>query len=288
MTGAPRTEGAPVLFGGGIMEIYRGITVSIAGSDSGGGAGIQADLKTCAALRVFGMTVITALTAQNSREVSAVWNVPREMIRAQMDALWSDFPVGAAKTGMLALPETILEVAEGIRRWNVGNLVVDPVMIAQSGASLIAGEAVEVLRQELLPLALLVTPNVPEAERLSGMTIESVEDMEKAAEAIGRSGPGAVLVKGGHRMQADSVTDVFYCRGHLQRFTDSRIHTENTHGTGCTLSAAIAAELASGSSLEEAVRRGRQYLRLALKSGFRPGTGWGPLGHAVIPPWTEK
>ena len=255
------------------MEIYRGITVSIAGSDSGGGAGIQADLKTCAALRVFGMTVITALTAQNSREVSAVWNVPREMIRAQMDALWSDFPVGAAKTGMLALPETILEVAEGI---------------AQSGASLIADEAVEVLRTELLPLALLVTPNIPEAERLSGMTIESVEDMEKAAEAIGRKGPGAVLVKGGHRMQADSVTDVFYCRGRLERFTDSRIHTENTHGTGCTLSAAIAAELASGSSLEEAVRRGRQYLRLALKSGFRPGTGWGPLGHAVTPPWTEK
>jgi hydroxymethylpyrimidine/phosphomethylpyrimidine kinase len=138
---------------------------------------------------VFGMTVITALTAQNSREVSVVWNVPQEMIRAQMDALWSDFPVGAAKTGMLALPETILEVAEGIRRWNVGNLVVDPVMIAQRGASLIAGEAVEVLRQELLPLALLVTPNVPEAERLSGMTIESVEDMEKAAEAIGSQVP---------------------------------------------------------------------------------------------------
>ena len=270
------------------MEMYRGIAVSIAGSDSGGGAGIQADLKTCAALRVFGMTVISALTAQNSREVSAVWNVPPEMIRAQMDALWSDFPVGAAKTGMLALPETIREVASGIKRWKVANLVVDPVMIAQSGASLIADDAVEVLRAEVLPLALLVTPNVPEAERLSGMTIESVEDMEKAAGIIARSGPGAVLVKGGHRMQADTVTDVLYHQGRMARFTDSRILTENTHGTGCTLSAAIAAELASGSSLEEAVRRGRQYLRLALKSGFRPGSGWGPLGHAVTPPWVEK
>lgn len=128
------------------MSIYRGIAVSIAGSDSGGGAGIQADLKTCAALKVFGMTAITALTAQNSREVSAVWNTPREMVRAQMDAIWSDFPVGAAKTGMLSLPETITEVAEGVRRWKIENLVVDPVMVAQSGAVLISEEAVEAWR----------------------------------------------------------------------------------------------------------------------------------------------
>ncbi len=170
------------------MELYRGIAVSVAGSDSGGGAGIQADLKTCAALKVFGMTVITALTAQNSREVSAVWNVPAGLVHAQMDALWSDFPVGAAKTGMLAAADTIRAVASGIRRWNVDKLVVDPVMIAQSGASLIDDDAVAVLREELLPLALIVTPNIPEAEKLSGFTIETIEDMEQAAEEIAKSG----------------------------------------------------------------------------------------------------
>lgn len=270
------------------MALYRGIAVSIAGSDSGGGAGIQADLKTCAALKVFGMTVITALTAQNSREVSAVWNVPAGMISAQVDALWSDFPVGAAKTGMLGAADTIRAVASGIRRWKVDKLVVDPVMIAQSGAALIDDDAVAVLREELLPLALIVTPNIPEAERLSGIAIESIEDMERAAAEIAKSGPKSVLVKGGHRMQPDTVTDVFFREGEVSRFTDGRIFTENTHGTGCTLSAAIAAELSAGIPLPEAVRRGRQYLRMGLKAGFRPGAGWGPLGHAVMPPWVEE
>jgi len=270
------------------VGLYRGIAVSIAGSDSGGGAGIQADLKTCSALKVFGMTVITALTAQNSREVSAVWNVPAGMIHAQMDALWSDFPVGAAKTGMLGTAGTIRAVASGIRKWNVDKLVLDPVMIAQSGAALIDDDAVAVLREELLPLALIVTPNIPEAERLSGISIESIEDMEQAAAEIGKSGPIAVLVKGGHRMQPDTVTDILFLEGKVSRFTDGRIFTENTHGTGCTLSAAIAAELSAGIPLPEAVRRGRQYLRMGLKSGFRPGAGWGPLGHAVTPPWVEE
>lgn len=269
------------------MSIYRGIAVSIAGSDSGGGAGIQADLKTCAALKVFGMTVITALTAQNSREVSSVWNTPREMVRAQMDALWSDFPVGAAKTGMLSLPETISEAAEGLRRWKVEKLVVDPVMVAQSGAVLISGEAVETLKKELLPLTLLVTPNIPEAEKLTGMEIKSLEDMEKAAEILGRSGPKAVLLKGGHMLQSDTATDVFWYRDRTVRFTGSRIFTDNTHGTGCTLSAAITAELAAGADLETAVERGRQYLRMALEASFQPGSGWGPLGHAVRAPWLE-
>ena len=270
------------------MKLYRGIAVSMAGSDSGGGAGIQADLKTCAALKVFGMTVITVLTAQNSREVTAVWNVPPVMVRAQIDALWSDFPVGAVKTGMLSVPETIREVTEGVKRWKIDQLVVDPVMIAQSGASLIADEAVEVLREELLPLALLVKPNIPEAERLAGFPIENVEDMERAAFAIAEKGPRAVLVKGGHRMQENSVTDVLFHDGKTARFTDARIFTENTHGTGCTLSAAITAELAAGASLPEAVRRGRQYLRMGLEASFRPGKGWGPLGHAVVPSWVEK
>lgn len=270
------------------MNIYRGIAVSIAGSDSGGGAGIQADLKTCAALRVFGMTVITALTAQNSREVSAVWDVPREMVRAQMDALWSDFTVGAAKTGMLSQPETIMEVASGVRRWGIENLVVDPVMIAQSGAALISGEAVEAMKKELLPLTLLLTPNIPEAEKLSGVEIKSLEDMEKAAAVLGQSGPRAVLLKGGHMLQPGTATDVFYYRGRTVRFTDPRIFTGNTHGTGCTLSAAVTAELAAGENLERAVERGRQYLRLALQASFRPGSGWGPLGHGVKAPWLAE
>ena len=270
------------------MGLYRGLAVSIAGSDSGGGAGIQADLKTCAALKVFGMTVITAITAQNSTSVSAVWNVPPEMVRAQMDALWSDFPVAAAKTGMLSVPDTILEVASGIRKWGVDRLVVDPVMIAQSGASLIEEEAVAVLRKELLPLALLVTPNVPEAERLAGFPVDSLGGMERAAAAIAGLGPRGVLVKGGHLLQTDSVTDVFYYEGKVTRFTDSRIFTEITHGTGCTLSAAVTAELAAGLDLPEAVRRARQYLRMGLEASFRPGKGWGPLGHAVVPQWIEK
>ncbi len=270
------------------MEMYRGIAVTIAGSDSGGGAGIQADLKTWAALKIFGMTALTAVTAQNSTAVSAIWNVPPEMVRAQMDALWSDFPVKAAKTGMVSCPETIREVAEGVKRWSVKNLVVDPVMISQSGASLMEDDGVAVLMGELLPLAFLVTPNVPEAERLASMTINNREDMEKAALAIGNMGPEAVLVKGGHLPGGTTVTDVLSIHGEITVFTDPRILTDNTHGTGCTLSAAITGELAAGLPLPEAVRRGRKYLRMGLEGSFRPGKGWGPLGHAVCPPWIEK
>lgn len=270
------------------MSMYRGIAVTIAGSDSGGGAGIQADLKTCAALKVFGMTVITALTAQNSTAVTDVWNVPADMVRAQMNALWSDFPVGAAKTGMLSSPDIIRTVVQGVRKWNVTNLVVDPVMVAQSGAPLIADDAVEALGEDLLPHALLATPNIPEAERLAGFSIRSTEEMERAARRIAELGPKAVLVKGGHLLREESVTDVFFYKGKLTLFEDPRIFTENTHGTGCTLSAAITAELAAGIPLEEAVRRGRQYLRMGLEASFRPGKGWGPLGHAVTPPWLQS
>ena len=270
------------------MKLYRGYAVSIAGSDSGGGAGIQADLKTWAALKIFGMTAITAVTAQNSTAVSAIWNVPPEMVREQMDALWSDFTVNAAKTGMVSCPETIHEVAEGVRRWSVKNLVLDPVMISQSGFTLMEDEGVAVLTEELLPLALLVTPNVPEAERLASMAVKDQGDMEKAALAIGKMGPQAVLVKGGHLPGETTVTDVLSIGGEITVFTDPRIFTEDTHGTGCTLSAAITGELAAGLPLLEAVRRGREYLRMGLEESFRPGRGWGPLGHAVCPPWIGK
>jgi hydroxymethylpyrimidine/phosphomethylpyrimidine kinase len=262
------------------MTSYRGLAATIAGSDSGGGAGIQADLKTFAALDVFGTTVITALTAQNSLGVEAIFDIPPSMIRAQIDAIWSDFPIGAAKTGMLSRPETIREVTAGVRRRNITSLVVDPVMVAQSGAPLIADEAVEVLRNELLPLALLVTPNVPEAERLAQQPISSVEDMRRAAERIAALGVPNVLVKGGHLPQENEIVDVLFVEGTLVTFRDSRLETRNTHGTGCTLSAAITAELASGSPLILAVEEGRRYLRRALEYGFRPGKGWGTLGHA--------
>ena len=268
-----------------VESLYRGIALTIAGSDSGGGAGIQADLKTFAALRLFGTTVITAITAQNSLTVSDIENLPPRIVAAQMDAVLSDFPVNAAKTGMLSCEETILCVCDGIRRHGITRLVVDPVMIAQSGASLIDAEAVAAIRQELLPLALLVTPNIPEAERLSGGPVKSVDDMASAARIIAGFGPKTVLVKGGHMIEGDVVTDILFANGAITRFDSPRIPTENTHGTGCTLSAAIAAELAAGSELPEAVRKGRQYLMLALKRSFRPGHGAGPLGHAVLAPW---
>jgi hydroxymethylpyrimidine/phosphomethylpyrimidine kinase len=268
-----------------VESLYRGIALSIAGTDSGGGAGIQADLKTFAALRVFGMNVITAITAQNSLMVSDIENLSPRIITAQMDAVFSDFTVNAAKTGMLSREETIRCVCDGVRRHNVTKLVVDPVMIAQSGASLIDANAVEALREELLPLALLVTPNVPEAERLSGQTIANIDEMASAARIIAGFGPKAVLVKGGHMITGDVVTDILFANGTITRFDSPRVPTDNTHGTGCTLSAAIAAELAAGGDLPEAVRRGRQYLMLALRRSFRPGHGAGPLGHAVLAPW---
>lgn len=270
------------------MALYRGNALTIAGSDSGGGAGIQADIKTFAALRVFGMSVITAITAQNSLTVKEVHDVPPSTVAAQLDAVLSDFRIGAAKTGMLSRPETITVVCEALRNYQVSNLVVDPVMISQSGVSLISDPAIQALKEQLLPLALIVTPNMPEAEKLSGIEVHTTEDMERAARLISGLGPKAVLVKGGHmdvEKSKDTVVDVLYCEGKTTVFEDPRIDTQNTHGTGCTLSAAIAAELSAGRELLEAVSLGRQYLRLALLHSFKPGHGWGPLGHAVTPEW---
>lgn len=268
------------------MSIYRGIALTIAGSDSGGGAGIEADLKTCAALRVFGTVALTAVTVQNSLGVHGVHDIPPEIVYAQMKDVLTDFPVGASKTGMLSRPETIHAVCRGIRDFGIKKLVVDPVMIAQSGDSLICDEAVAVLREELLPLATLITPNIPEAVRLSGIAIETVDDMERAGLAIAKNGT-AVLVKGGHMEKGETITDVLCIGDKAVRFSGSRIHTSNNHGTGCTLSSAITAELAAGSDLETAVFRGRSYLRLALENSFKPGHGYGPTGHAVRPDWIE-
>jgi len=268
------------------MGIYRGIALTVAGSDSGGGAGIQADLKTFAALRVFGMSVITAVTAQNSMGVRSIHNIPEGIIKDQLDSVLSDFETGAVKTGMLGLPGAIKTLCRALKEYSINKLVVDPVMIAQSGDSLIEEDAVSVMRDELLPLALLVTPNIPEAEILSGIKIHDAEGMEKAAELIADFGPGAVLVKGGH-MKGDEVKDLLYVNGRSELFVSQRIDTDNTHGTGCTLSSAITAELAAGCDLSGSVARGRKYLRLALENSFRPGHGYGPLGHAVRAEWIK-
>lgn len=267
------------------MSIYRGVALTVAGSDSGGGAGIQADLKTFAALRVFGTTVVTALTAQNSIGVSAIHGIPEEMIRAQAEAVCGDFRPGAAKTGMLATRRTILEVAGSIGG-KCPFLVVDPVMVATSGDSLLEPDAEETLARILVPLATLVTPNVPEAEKLAGTRVRDVDGMIAAAERISRMGARGVLVKGGH-LEGPVMRDILLWEGRLRVFEEPRIPTRNTHGTGCTLSAAITAELAAGSPMEKAVERARTYLRTALASNFSGGRGRGCLGHAVSVPWIQ-
>lgn len=268
--------------------IYRGIAMTVAGSDSGGGAGIQADLKTFAALKLFGTTAITALTVQNSLGVTGIHNAPPEIIKAQILSVGKDFPLDAVKTGMLGSRETIYAVAEGLSELKIKKIVVDPVMVAQSGDSLLAADAVEAVKSIIVPLALVVTPNLPEAEKLTGMTIRNVEEMKAAAWEIAKLGCGAVLVKGGHLAgEPETITDVLLADGKMTLLSDRRIDTTANHGTGCTLSAAIAAELAAGCGLEEAVRRARKYLRAGLLYGVTAGHGAGCLGHAVTMPWTE-
>ncbi|WP_127958246.1 bifunctional hydroxymethylpyrimidine kinase/phosphomethylpyrimidine kinase [Serratia microhaemolytica] len=265
--------------------LYRGIALSVAASDSGGGAGIQADLKTFQALKVFGMNVVVGLTAQNSLSVTGIHDTPQQMIALQFDALFSDFEIPAAKTGMLHCPDTIITVAEHFKKHHVKQIVVDPVMIAQSGSQLISDGAVNTLLNELIPLATLVTPNAPEAATLTGQRVESVAEMKQAALAIAAHGCNAVLIKGGHLTHQQKVCDLLYLDGEFTLFEDEWINTQNTHGTGCTLSAAITAELAAGRDLKQAVHFARRYLRLALQHAFKPGHSHGPLGHAVDVPW---
>jgi hydroxymethylpyrimidine/phosphomethylpyrimidine kinase len=263
---------------------YRRV-LSIAGSDSGGGAGIQADLKTFAALGCFGMTAITALTAQNTLGVRSIHGVPPAMLRDQIDAVIEDIGAHAVKIGMLHAPEIVAVVAQAIDRHALANVVLDPVMVATSGAALIETPAIEALVRELFPRACLVTPNLDEASLLAGRPLHTLEDMECAAlDLIGR-GARAVLVKGGH-LPGETVTDLLVgADGGKQAMPAPRIETANTHGTGCTLSSAIAAHLALGASLPEAVSRARDYVREALRAGapVRTGAGSGPLGHGWSP-----
>lgn len=254
--------------------------LSIAGSDSSGGAGIQADLKTMTMNGVFAMTAITALTAQNTTGVQAIQETTPEFLAQQLDAVFTDIRPDAVKIGMVSSPELIRTIAERLRFYHAQNIVVDPVMVATSGARLIRPEAVDTLTQELLPLASVVTPNIPEAELLSGRTIHSREEMETAARAIGDAYGCAVLLKGGHSVQ--DANDLLYADGNFQWFEGKRIDNPNTHGTGCTLSSAIAANLAKGFSLPESVRRAKAYISGALAAMLDLGQGSGPMNHA----WT--
>ncbi len=254
----------------------RGRMLTIAGSDSGGGAGIQADLKVSTLLGSFGMSAITALTAQNTLGVRNIHPAPPEFIQDQIEAVLSDIGADVLKVGMLFLPEIIRIVAENIRKYSLP-AVVDPVMIAKGGASLLQDDAVAALRDELLPLAYLITPNLPEAEVLTGMTIKKEADMEKAAFQLHSMGARNILVKGGH-LEGDSV-DLLLANGKVYRFREQRFDTPHTHGTGCTYSAAIATFLAQGVPLVRAVEKGKIYITEAIRHAPGFGSGHGPVNH---------
>ncbi len=253
--------------------------LTIAGSDSGGGAGIQADLKAFEAHGVFGMSVVTALTAQNTTDVTAVHAVPADFVTAQLDAVASDLPIGAVKTGMLASPEIVRAVADGLRRWELGPVVVDPVMISKSGDALLDPDAVATLVRELVPLADVVTPNAHEAARMTGVDVRSLDDARRAARQILAMGPGAVLVKGGHLDDETEAVDLLVTARGETLYRQERIDTPNTHGTGCTYASAIAANLARGLDLEAAVGRARAYLQQAIRHAPDLGAGHGPTAH---------
>jgi hydroxymethylpyrimidine/phosphomethylpyrimidine kinase len=254
------------------------VALTIAGSDSGGGAGIQADLRTFAFHRVHGTSALTCVTAQNTVGVSRVDALPAAAVVAQIEAVLSDIGTGATKTGMLLNAEIIAAVTEAARRLALGHLVVDPVMVSRTGAQLIDDAAIAALRQ-LLPLATLVTPNRYEAQILSGLTIDTLADMEAAARAIHRQGSQAVLVKGGGLAGDLRSTDVWFDGTAVQVLRAEAVETQDTHGTGCTLSAAIAANLALGLAPLTAVRQAKHYVTQALHHALRIGSGQGPVGH---------
>ena len=254
------------------------VALTIAGSDSGGGAGIQADLRTFAFLGVHGTSAITAITAQNTRDVTGILELPVELITQQIDAVVDDIGVQAAKTGMLASAEIIAAVADAIERHGIRNLVVDPVMVAKGGARLLRDDAVAALRQRLLPLAAVVTPNLPEAAVLLGRPVESLEDRRQAARDLVAMGARAAVVKGGHA-EGDAV-DVFFAGAEIAELRAPRVDTQNTHGSGCVFSAAIAAGLARGLETANAVREAKVFVTRAILSSLEIGHGHGPVNAA--------
>jgi hydroxymethylpyrimidine/phosphomethylpyrimidine kinase len=260
------------------MQIRYPAALTVAGSDSGGGAGIQADLKTFAALGVYGASVITAVTAQNTRGVRAVHDIPLPVVAAQLDAVLEDIPFGAVKIGMLSSAEIIVTVADRLRAHGTQTIVLDPVMLAKSGDSLLRDDAVQALIEELLPLVAVITPNLPEAARLLNRV--RIEDTEEAAGSLLSLGPGAVLIKGGHG-EGDNLEDLLLVRGEgaPHRFLHPRVDTVNTHGTGCSLSSAIAAGLARGLELPAATESAIAWLQGAIKHAWPLGAGHGPVHH---------
>jgi hydroxymethylpyrimidine/phosphomethylpyrimidine kinase len=254
--------------------------LTIAGSDSGGGAGVQADLKTFHAHGVYGASVITAVTAQNTREVRTAFDLPVDVVRAQLDAVFDDLDIAAAKTGMLSSPAIIETVADVLRAIRFENLVVDPVMVSKSGFRLLQPEAIDALKRELIPQALVITPNLHEGSLLSGVQIESIDDMERAAHAIAELGPRAVVVKGGHAHFALAV-DVLWLDGTITKLEpEGHVAERSVHGTGCVFSAAIAARLALGEPVETAVRNAKRYITHVIRHAHQPGHG-----HAVGDPF---
>ena len=252
--------------------------LSIAGSDCSGGAGIQADLKTMTMNGVYAMSVITAMTAQNTTGVRAIQESTPDFLKQQIDAVFEDICPDAVKIGMVASSELICVIADRLRYYNAKNVVIDPVMVASAGSSLMKQNAVQTLIQELLPISTLITPNIPEAQVLSGMTIESKADMITAAKQIGDSYHCAVLLKGGHSI--NDTNDLLYADGELYWFEGKRINNPNTHGTGCTLSSAIASNLAKGFTLTESIQRAKDYISGALAAMLDLGKGSGPMNHA--------
>lgn len=252
--------------------------LTIAGSDSSGGAGIQADLKTMTMNGVFAMSAITALTAQNTTGVRAIQESTPDFLKDQIDAVFEDIYPDAVKIGMVASSELIRVIAERLRFYKAENIVVDPVMVATSGSALLKSDAVKTLIEEFLPIATLVTPNIPEAEILSEITIKTEDDMVTAAKKIGDNYNCAVLLKGGHNI--NDANDLLYSNGEATWFKGKRINNPNTHGTGCTLSSAIASNLAKGFSLNDAVKRAKDYISGALAADLDLGKGSGPMNHA--------
>ena len=252
--------------------------MSIAGSDSSGGAGIQADLKTFAAFGVYGTSVVTAITAQNTQGVTGMLEIPKDLVQAQIDAVISDIGADAVKTGMLSSVELITLVADTIKSLNLKNVVVDPVMIAKGGDRLLREDAIETLRTKLLPIATIITPNIPEAETLTGITISNLEDSSSAAKMIVDMGVTSVIVKGGHLIDNEAI-DIFYDGKNFREFRSPRIETKNTHGTGCTFSSAIAAGLARGIELTDAIGKAKEYVTEAIRTNLNIGHGHGPLNH---------
>lgn len=253
------------------------IALTIAGSDSGGGAGIQADIKTMLANGVFAASAITAMTAQNTLGVTAIMNATEEFLAQEIDSVFTDLRPDAVKIGMVSESGLIRVIAERLTYYGAKNIVVDPVMVATSGARLLSPDAIGTLKEALLPLADILTPNIPEAEELTGLSITTPEDMQQAAQMIGEIFHCAVLCKGGHHI--NDANDLLWSNGSFQWFYGERIANPNTHGTGCTLSSAIAANLAKGFTMAEAVQRAKTYLSGALRSMLNLGAGSGPVDH---------